>query len=79
MEILGWCATILVAVSFLFKNIVTLRLVNSLSCMLWLVYGFFLHSYPVITVNVIILIIQGYWLIKIWLDNKDKGTDIIVG
>lgn len=67
-EILGWVATALVLLSFTIHNMRKLRLVNMLGCILWIVYGFILMIKPVIFVNMSILIIHSYWLIK----NKSK-------
>ena len=63
-EILGWVATALVLLSFTIQDMRRLRIVNMLSCILWIGYGFILMIKPVIFVNVSILIIHSYWLIK---------------
>jgi 4-amino-4-deoxy-L-arabinose transferase-like glycosyltransferase len=63
-EILGWVATALVLLSFTIQDMRRLRLVNMLGCILWIGYGFILMIKPVIFVNVSILIIHSYWLIK---------------
>ncbi len=63
-EILGWVATALVLLSFTIQDMRRLRLVNLLGCILWIVYGFILMIKPVIFVNMSILIIHSYWLIK---------------
>ena len=67
-EILGWVATALVLLSFTIQDMRKLRLVNMLGCILWIGYGFILMIKPVIFVNMSILIIHSYWLIK----NKSK-------
>jgi 4-amino-4-deoxy-L-arabinose transferase-like glycosyltransferase len=63
-EILGWVATALVLLSFTIQDMRRLRIVNMLGCILWIGYGFILMIKPVIFVNVSILIIHSYWLIK---------------
>jgi 4-amino-4-deoxy-L-arabinose transferase-like glycosyltransferase len=67
-EILGWVATALVLLSFTIQDMRKLRLVNMLGCILWIGYGFILMIKPVIFVNMSILIIHSYWLIK----NKSR-------
>ena len=67
-EILGWVATALVLLSFTIHDMRKLRLVNMLGCILWIAYGFILMIKPVIFVNMSILIIHSYWLIK----NKSR-------
>lgn len=63
-EILGWVATALVLLSFTIQDMRRFRIVNMLGCILWIGYGFILMIKPVIFVNVSILIIHSYWLIK---------------
>lgn len=63
-EILGWVATALVLLSFTIQDMRRLRIVNMLGCILWIGYGFILMIKPVIFVNMSILIIHSYWLIK---------------
>lgn len=63
-EILGWTATAVILLSFTIHDMRKLRLVNMLGCILWIGYGFILMIKPVIFVNVSILTIHSYWLIK---------------
>jgi len=62
-ELVGYLASLLLIVSFLMKNIRTLRLVNSLGCIGFVVYGFLLQtSWPVIITNAFIVGINIYYL-----------------
>ena len=61
-EIIGYLASLFVLLSFLFKDIRTLRIVNSVGCAFFVVYGVLLSSIPVIVTNVAILLINGYYL-----------------
>ena len=45
---IGWLATGAVAISYLFRNPVLLRLWQAGSAVLWLWYGVMIHSKPVI-------------------------------
>ncbi len=53
-EWIGWLATALTVVSYAFRRAVVLRRVQATSAVVWLVYGVFIHSQPVITANVIV-------------------------
>ena len=51
IELLGYVAMILVACSFLLKDIVKLRLVNALGALCFVFYGFLINSLPVAGLN----------------------------
>jgi uncharacterized protein with PQ loop repeat len=67
IEWIGYTASFLVAVSFIFRKIKYLRLVNSVGCFLFVIYGYFIDSYPVMIANLFILIMNIYHL----KSNKD--------
>ena len=58
IKIIGFIATIITIVSFTFKDILTIRVVNVLGSFVWLVYGFYTKDHPVIIVNLSVIIIQ---------------------
>ena len=64
-EIIGYLASAVVLVSFLMKNIRTLRIVNCVGCGLFVIYGCMLnYSIPIIVTNVAIMIINTVFLLK---------------
>lgn len=64
MEILGYVATAIVIFSFTIRNLKWLRIVNTLGCFLFTVYGLLLLNMPIIITNVVIMIINLYQLLK---------------
>jgi len=67
VEWVGYAASIGVLVSFLMKNLNTLRKINSIGCALFIAYGFMLPirvGMPIIITNAVILLINGYSLFK---------------
>ena len=65
-EVVGYLASIVVLLSFLMKNVKTLRLVNTLGCMFFIAYGLLLqYSIPIIVTNLAIVIVNAYYLIKL--------------
>ena len=64
LEIYGYISMILVVISMLQKNIKWLRILNTISCMMFVVYGFLIGAYPVILLNSIVIVINLYRLIK---------------
>jgi len=62
-ELVGYLASLLLIISFLMKNIKTLRLINSLGCIAFIVYGFLLQiSWPIIITNAFIVGANVYYL-----------------
>ncbi|MFC5046785.1 uroporphyrinogen decarboxylase [Aquimarina hainanensis] len=63
VDIVGYFASFMVLISFLMKNIKTLRLVNSIGCIAFIVYGVLLNwSLPIIITNAAIVLINIYYL-----------------
>lgn len=68
-EWVGYAAMATVLISFLMKNVNTLRLINSFGCLLFVAYGLLLEpmSLPIIITNTAIFGINVYYL---FLKNK---------
>ncbi len=62
VEILGYFASAMVLLSFFMKNIKMLRVVNCFGCSLFVAYGIFLDSIPIVITNVAILLVNSYYL-----------------
>lgn len=64
-EAVGYLASLVLMISFLMKNINTLRIVNSTGCLLFVIYGFMLTtSWPIIISNAFILGVNIFYLTK---------------
>jgi len=62
-EWVGYAASLALIISFMMKNINTLRIINSLGAILFVVYGIMLQtSYPIIITNAFILMVNVYHL-----------------
>lgn len=62
LEIVGYVASVLVAVSLMMSSILKLRLVNLVGSAAFTVYGVLIHAYPVAAVNLLIVFINLYYL-----------------
>lgn len=70
VEFIGYSASAFIMGSFLiFKNIKLLRIINGIGCLLFVVYGYFIDSWPIIIPNVFIFLVQIYYLFI----HKDKS------
>ena len=62
IEIIGYLAPAFLVLSFLFKDMFKLRLINSVGCVFFIIYGFLISAYPVVIANVIVVCINIYHL-----------------
>ncbi len=65
VEIIGYLASILVAVSLMMSSIVRLRIINLAGSLIFTIYGIIISAYPVALVNGFIAIVNIYYLIEI--------------
>ena len=62
-EWIGYLSSFFIAVSFFMKNIIKLRIINTLGCILFVIYGILIKSWPVIIANGIIVFVNFYYLV----------------
>ena len=64
-ELIGYLASILVAVSLMMSAIVRLRIINLIGAVCFTIYGLIISAYPVVFVNGFITLVDVYFLINI--------------
>lgn len=64
VEIFGYLAMCVVLISMTLKDIKKLRIVNSISCLMFVFYGIMLHAYPIIIMNILVILINLYRIKK---------------
>jgi GNAT superfamily N-acetyltransferase len=64
LELLGYVASVLVAVSLMMSRIMRLRLINLVGSLAFTVYGVLIGAYPVAAVNGFIVLINLWYLAK---------------
>ncbi len=62
-EWIGYLSSFFIAISFFMKNIIKLRIINTLGCILFVIYGILIKSWPVIIANGIIVFVNFYYLV----------------
>lgn len=61
----GYLASVVLIISFLMKNVNTLRVINSIGAIIFIVYGFMLvTAWPIIITNAFILGVNIFYLTK---------------
>jgi uncharacterized protein with PQ loop repeat len=54
-DLIGWLATSIFAISYFMRNPASMRWVQALAAVCWIIYGVVLHATPVIVANVIVV------------------------
>ncbi|MFC3023326.1 YgjV family protein [Vibrio zhugei] len=74
IEIMGYAASIMVALSLTMKDIVKLRIINFIGCIIFCIYGSLIGAWPVVATNVFISIVNVYYLYKM---RKSSSTESV--
>lgn len=64
MEIMAYFASVIVLISFIVKDVVLLRLLNTIGCMLFLIYSCYYGRYPLIFLNSMVMIVNLIYIYK---------------
>jgi hypothetical protein len=71
LEIFGYVASVLIALSLMMSNIKQLRWINLFGAAAFSAYGYFIDAYPVFILNGWIALVDIYYLIRIY-QEKDQ-------
>lgn len=64
-DLMGYIASLLLMISFSLKNMVSLRIVNTLGCLFFVIYGFMLATaWPIVITNGFIVLINLFHLLR---------------
>lgn len=77
IEMIGYLGSALVVVSMLMSSVVKLRVVNTIGSGVFAAYALMIHSYPTALMNVCLVAINVYNLVK--LSRKDQSYDLVEG
>lgn len=72
LEWLGYLASLIVLISLLMSSIVKLRWINLIGSALFSLYGFLIGALPVGIMNLGIVLINIYYLVKLYSANMNK-------
>jgi hypothetical protein len=61
-ELLGYLASLFVAISLMMRSLTKLRLINLVGALLFIAYGLVIGAYPVAVMNTFILLVNLYHL-----------------
>lgn len=69
IEWVGYAASLFIVVSLTMTSIVKLRIINSVGCLLFVIYGLNVNAYPVAISNALIVMINIY---NLYMLSKSK-------
>jgi hypothetical protein len=64
LDTLGWTATAFFASSYFFRKATALRKIQAAAAVLWIIYGFEIHSAPVVVSNLMVGIAAIYTTLR---------------
>lgn len=71
IEITGYIASIIVALSLMSRSVIKLRILNIIGAILFTFYGIIINSFPIASVNGFIVLIDIYYIID-YFTKKEK-------
>ncbi len=65
-EIIGYGASVLVAISLMMKSLLRLRIINLTGAVFFTIYGLLIGAMPVAFLNALIVCVNLYYLVQMW-------------
>ena len=80
LEVVGYAASVLIAVSLMMRSVLRLRMINLAGAACFTVYGLLIQAYPVAVMNCVIVMINIYYLremarTKTFFSILESGSD----
>lgn len=72
IELLGYAGSILVVFSMLMHSVTRLRVINTAGCVLSAIYALVIQAFPTMLMNVVLVLINGYYLWQFLIDEERK-------
>lgn len=72
IEIIGYSASVLIAISLMMSSIVKLRIINFFGASIFSTYGFIIGAYPVGILNGFITLVDIYYLSEIFFKKENE-------
>ncbi|MGN6193497.1 MAG: hypothetical protein ACTHOB_01065 [Ginsengibacter sp.] len=82
--IIGYLASVLLGISLMMNDDLKFRWINAFGCLFFIIYGFMISAFPIVLTNAFLLLINIYYLVKIYRTMEDlelmefKGDEQLV-
>lgn len=73
-EVIGWIGSILIVWSLTQARVLRFRWMNFTGSVIATIYNSIFHIWPFVAMNAAIVIINAYWLIKLYRERHDPGA-----
>jgi hypothetical protein len=70
IDLVGYLGIVVVLIAFMMTDMTKLRILNIIACAIYVVYGCLIHAKPTIILNVLVILLNLYFLFK----NKFGNT-----
>lgn len=60
----GYLSMLMVLFSMMMKDMMLLRIFNSIACGMFVVYGILISAPPIVLMNILVIAINFYWIYK---------------
>ena len=64
MEIMAYIASVIVLISFMVKDVILLRLLNTIGCILFIFYSSYHERYPLVFLNFMVIVVNLVYIYK---------------
>lgn len=71
-ELLGYAASIFVALSLVMVSLVKLRIINLIGCLFFVAYGVLIQAWPIVATNGFIVCVNVYYLIRMFRQDTSS-------
>ena len=71
IALVGYLASLLLAISLIINNDLKFRWLNTFGCLSFIIYGILINAFPIILTNSILLLINLFYLVKIYRTEED--------
>ncbi|WP_417763414.1 YgjV family protein [Shewanella sp.] len=72
VEIVGYAASLMVAISLMMKDIIWLRWINFVGCVLFVAYGISINAMPVAVMNGFVAIVNIVHLVRLYRNKSSE-------
>lgn len=73
-EVFGYIGTALILISMMMTSVVKLRIINMSGSLISMIYAIVCNTWPVVLLNLGLLIINGVQLLRVWRKRNETGN-----
>ena len=74
LDVLGWGGSALLVYSLLQANVLRLRVLNAIACLILIVFNWALSVWPMVGMNAVLVVINAYFIVKMLRERHDRSA-----